>query len=105
MDLAMLLSFFSALRVQLQQGFILTVLIERKAAREEIVHYLPMVKPAALDKMLPIIKRRQTAFFKRALDLLFDMELLTKSGSLEPGVLFDLVLTKIFLLSNPSGEK
>ena len=105
MDLAMLLSFFSALRMQLQQGLILAVLVERKAAREEIVHYLPMAKPAALDKMLQIVKRRQTAFFKRALDLLFDLELLTKNGSLEPGTLFDLILAKISLLSNPSGEK
>ncbi len=99
-DLAMLLSLFSPLRLQLQQGLILSVLVERGAAQEEIVHYLPMVKPAALEKMMLIVKRRHSGFFKRALDLLFDIELLTKNSSFEPGLLLDLVLTKMAVLSN-----
>lgn len=94
-DLAMLLSLFSPLRMQLQQGLILAVLVERGAAQEEIVHYLPKVRPAALDKMLPIVKRRQSSFFKRALDVLFELELLTKNSSFEPGLIFDLILAKM----------
>jgi DNA polymerase III delta subunit len=104
-DLATLLSLFSPLRLQLQQGLILAVLVERGASQEEIVHYLPAVKPATLNKMLPIVKRRQSVFFKRALDLLFDIELLTKNSSFEPGLIFDLLQTRIALFSNPATKK
>jgi DNA polymerase III subunit delta len=104
-DLAMLLSLFSPLRLQLQQGLTLAILVERGAAQEQIAHFLPTVKPAALDKRLPIVKRRQSSFFKRALGVLFDIELLTKNSSFEPILIFDLLLTKIALLSNSSIKR
>ena len=68
------------------------------AAQEEIVHYLPNVKPALLDKMLIIVKRRRSIFFKRALDLLFEVELMTKNSSFEPDLILDLFLAKYVVL-------
>jgi DNA polymerase-3 subunit delta len=94
-DLTMLLALFSQLRLQLQQGLVLAVLVERGAAQEEIVHYLPALKPAQLDKMLVLVKRRQSIFFKRALAILFDLELMAKNSSFEPGLILDLILAKI----------
>jgi DNA polymerase-3 subunit delta len=91
-DLSMVLSLISQLRLQLQQGLILAVLTERRAAQGEIAHYLPTVKPVALEKMLLIVKQRKSIFFKRALNLLFDVELIAKNSSLEPGIILDLVL-------------
>jgi DNA polymerase III subunit delta len=104
-DLGMLLSLFSQLRLQLQQGLILAVLVERGATQEEIVHYLSTIKSAVLDKMLPIVKQRRSTFFKHALDLLFDIELMTKNSSFEPGLFFDLILIKIASLSSPAIKR
>lgn len=98
-DLSMLLPLVSQLRLQLQHGLILSVLVERRAAQEEIAHYLPTVKPALLDKMLVIVKRRRSMFFKRALALLFDMELMAKSSAFEPDLILDLFLAKLALYS------
>ncbi len=94
-DLALLLPLLAQLRSQLQQGLSLAVLVERGAAQEEIAHYLPAVKPAVLDKMLAIVKRRRSTFFKRALQDLFEMELMAKNSSFEPGLILDLFLAKI----------
>lgn len=105
-DLSLLLPFLSQLRTQLQHGLLLSVLAGRGAAQSEIVHYLPTIKPAALDKMLPIAKRRKSIFFKRALDILFDIELIVKNSSFEPALIFDLILAKLsFQKRHHSGHK
>ena len=98
MDLSLLLPLISQVRTQLQHGLTLSVLLEHGMPRQELAAYFPSLKTAALDKMLPIAKNRRTPFFKRALDLLFEIELTAKNSSLEPSLIFDLLLTKITLL-------
>ena len=97
-ELALLLPLLSQTRSQLQQGLALAILVERGAAHAEIAHYLPVVKPAALDKMLPIVKRRRSGYFKRALDFLFEIELMAKNSACEPDLIFDLLVAKLTLL-------
>jgi len=97
-DLGLLLPLFSQLRTQFQQGLTVSILLEKGTAHAEIAHYLPGIRPAALDKILPVAKGRQSPFFKRALDLLFDVELLAKNSSFEPALILDLLLTKLNLL-------
>ncbi len=97
-DLSMLLPLLSQLRSQLQQGLVLAILMERGATQGEITHHLPTVRPAALSKMAAVVQVRKSPFFKRALDLLFEIELMAKNSSFEPGLILDLALTKLALL-------
>ena len=104
LDLSGLLPLMAQLRTQLQHGLSLSVLLEKRTPPGEIAHYFPGVKPAALDKMLPICRARQSPFFKRALDLLFDIELMAKNSSFDPPLILDLFLTKITLLKRHYGS-
>lgn len=97
-DLSLLLPLLSQLRTQFQQGLALSVLLEKGIPHGEIAHYLPNVKPAALNAMLPLAKARRTPFFKRSLDLLFDAELMAKNSGFEPSLILDLLLSKLTLL-------
>lgn len=98
LDLSGLLPLLPQIRTQLQHGMTLSILLERKVPSAEIARYFPAVKPAALDKMIPVCRARQSPFFKRSLDLLFDVELMAKNSSFDPALILDLLLTKITLL-------
>ncbi len=97
-DLSLLLPLLSQLRTQFQHGLTVSLLLERGTPHVDIAHYLPSVKPAAIDKMLPLAKARKSPFFKRALDLLFDVELMAKNSSFDPALILDLLLTKLTML-------
>lgn len=90
----LLFPLISQVRTQLQNGLMIAILLERGAAHHEITHYLPTVKPATLDRILPIAKARKSPFFRRALDALFDIELMAKN-SIDPALIFDLLNAKI----------
>jgi DNA polymerase-3 subunit delta len=92
-DLSLLLPLLSQLRTQLQQGMVLAVLLERGTA-----HHLPTLKASTLDKMLPAAKGRTSVFFRKALDHLFEIELMAKNSSFDPSFILDLFIAKITLL-------
>jgi DNA polymerase-3 subunit delta len=98
-DLTLLFPLIFQMRSQLQNGLMIATLLERGAAHEGISHYLPAVKSAALDRMLPIVKKRRSVYFRRALDSLFEMELMAKNSSFEPDLLLDLLMAKFTLYS------
>ena len=98
LDLSGLLPLMAQLRTQLQHGMMLTILLEKRVPHGEIAHYMPTVKPAAFDKMLQVCRGRPSSFFKRSLDLLFEVELMAKNSSFDPALILDLFLTKIALL-------
>jgi DNA polymerase-3 subunit delta len=97
-DLNLLFPLFSQLRTQFQHGLTLSILLERGTPYADIASYVPSLKPGTLDKMLPSAKARRSSFFKCALDLLFDVELMAKNSSLDPALILDLLLTKLTLL-------
>jgi DNA polymerase III delta subunit len=99
-DLSDLLPLIAQLRTQLQQGLALSILLEKKIPPKEITHYFPQIKPAALDKMIPVCKRRPSAFFKRSLTALFEAELMAKNSSLEPTWILDSFQSKVALLKD-----
>lgn len=101
LDLSSLLPLLSQLRTQLQQGMTLAVLMERGCPSGDIAHYLPTMKH---EKFAPIAKKRRSGFFKRALDLLFEVELMAKNSSFDPALIFDLFVTKITLLKRYYGS-
>jgi DNA polymerase-3 subunit delta len=96
-DMGMLLPLLSLLRMQLQHGMTLAVLLENGVPYADIVFQLSNLKAHAIDKMLPIVKARRTRFFKRALDLLFDIELMAKNSAFDPPFILELLLAKLAL--------
>nr|AOO54569.1 ribosomal RNA small subunit methyltransferase I [uncultured bacterium] len=97
-DLSLLLPLISQVRTQLQHGLTLSLLLEKGTPHGEIAHYVPGVKPASLDKMLPVAKVRKSRFFKRALDVLFETELMAKNSACEPALILDAFISKLTLL-------
>lgn len=91
-DLSLLLPLLTQLRTQYQQGLTLAILLERGTPTGDMAHYVPKY-----DKILPHAKARKPSFFKRALDLLFEMEMMAKNGA-EPALILDLFLSKLTLL-------
>jgi DNA polymerase-3 subunit delta len=98
MNLGLLLPLLGQLRKEFQQGLTLSILLARGTLSSDVAHVLPNVKPATLDKMLPQVRARGTPFFKRALDLLFTMELSFKNSGSDPALIFDVFLSKLSLL-------
>lgn len=98
LDVTTLLSLCAQLRIQLQQGLTLSVLLEKKIQKDHILHYFPTIKLMTLEKMIYICNARGNAFFKQALNCLFEVELMAKNSSFEPLLLLDLFLTKITFL-------
>lgn len=97
-DLGLLLPLLSQLRTQFQHGLAASLLLERGTSPAQIAPYIPSIKPAALDKVLSGARARKSAFFKRALNVIFDVELLAKNSAFEPALLLDLLLSKLTLL-------
>ena len=82
----------------LQHGMTVATLVERGVPFHEMAPYLPTVKPAALEKLLSPARQRPIGFFKRALDLLFETELMAKNSGFDPGWILDLFVSKLHLL-------
>lgn len=97
-DLSLLLPLISQLRTQFQQGLSLSILMERGVPHAEIAQHAPQIKPAALSKILPHVRSRKSSYFKRVLNLIFEMELMTKNSSFEASLILDLFLSKLTLL-------
>lgn len=97
-DLSLLLPLISQLRTQFQHGLSLSILMERGVPHVEIAQHVPHIKPVALDKILPYVKSRKSSYFKRALNLLFEMELMTKNSAFDASLILDLFVSKLTLL-------
>lgn len=97
-DLKLLLPLLSQLRTQFQHGLALSILLEKGTAHADIAPQIPSLKPASLDKILPLARARRSPFFKKALELLFETELMSKNSSFDPGLILDLLLTKLTML-------
>jgi DNA polymerase-3 subunit delta len=97
-DLGLLLPLISCLRTQLQQGLMVALLLERGVPHGEIAQGIPGFKAASLDKILPVARERQSPFFKRALGMLFDIELLAKNSAFDPALILDMLMTKLDVL-------
>jgi len=97
-DMGTLLPPLSQLRTHFQHGMTLAVLLENGVPYADIAHQLPSLKPNAMEKMLLIAKARKARFFKRALDFLFDIELMAKNSAFDPAFILDHLLAKLTLL-------
>lgn len=70
-----------ALRSQLHLGLTLSHLIEAHIPSDQWSAYLPKIWPRTLEKRSAQAAKKGTAFYKKALELLFKIELLSRTGS------------------------
>lgn len=82
-------SLVPALRSQLQTGLKLTDLCASNTPREEWTSYLPRLWPKILEKRSAQAARLGRSFFKNGLDLLFQIELLSRTGAAHEEALLD----------------
>ncbi|MBS0626490.1 MAG: hypothetical protein JSS32_10620 [Verrucomicrobia bacterium] len=78
-----------SLRSQYQMGFKIATLIEANTEYSEIGKRLPKVWPKTLEKRISQAARFGSAHFKKGLDLLFRLDLLSRSGSTDLAALLD----------------
>lgn len=78
-----------ALRYQLQTGLKIVCFVESGTNSAEMSKRLPKVWPKVLEKRISQAVRLRSAYFQKGLELLFRLELLSRSGSMDPGALFD----------------
>ncbi len=86
-DLGFLFPFIGQLRYHLQLGCRLAELLEHQTA--DLKRHFPSLRPAQLDKFIPIAKTRKSRFFQRGLNALYDLEFASKSSPIDIAVLFD----------------
>ena len=79
-----------AIRSQLLLGKKLTFLIDANCPRAEWSAYLPKIWPKTLEKRASQAAGLGSAYFRKALDLLFEIELLSRSGQTHETALLDL---------------
>ncbi len=99
-DLGTLFPLFSQLRSQLEHGLAVALLLQRKVPPHEMAAHIPSLKPASLNKTLSLARMSPPLFFKKALDLCFEAELMAKNSSLEPSCILEMLISKLILLKN-----
>jgi DNA polymerase-3 subunit delta len=95
-DLGFIFPFIGQLRYQLQLGYRLSELLEKKTSPSDIKHHFPTLRPQQLEKFTTQAKARRPVFFHRGLEALFQLEFAAKSSPLDIGVLFDLFQAKLY---------
>ncbi len=80
-----------ALRSQMHLGLKLASLIEAKIPSDEWSTYLPKIWPKTLEKRASQAARLGTRYFRKGIDKLFDIELLSRSQSTQYAALLDLL--------------
>lgn len=91
-------SFFHALcptlRSQLQTGLQITSLLDQKASLNQISESLPRIWPKALEKKVSLSRRQGSAFFRKGLEHLFEIELASRNNITSYAALLDLFRAK-----------
>ncbi|MEN9344471.1 MAG: hypothetical protein RLZZ453_1258 [Chlamydiota bacterium] len=80
----------SLLKTQLQQALIIAHSLERR-----IPPHLPGVKPFVIDKLLSKVGKIPSLIFRKKLNAVFEIELLSKNSGLESQFLLDLLSFKL----------
>ena len=91
-------SFFGlipAIRSQLQIGLKISSLSEGGVPPEEWLSHLPKMWPRALDKRREQASKKGSSYFRRGLDLLFKIELLSRTGSSQEEAMLDFFRTSL----------
>lgn len=84
-----------ALRNQLHLGLALATLIEERCPSDQWSKFLPKLWPKTLEKRSSQAARLGSAYFRKGLEKLFDIELLSRSSSTQYRALLDLFRAQI----------
>lgn len=84
-----------SLRPQLQLGLKITTLLEEGVPPQEWTAYFPKMWPRTLEKRKEQAERKGSFYFKNGLDMLFKIESLSRTSSIQPEALFDLFRTTL----------
>jgi len=90
LDSAAFHALIPALRSQLHTGFALATLIEEKTPPDQWNRYLPKLWPKMLEKRSSQAARLGAPYFRKGLEKLFEIELLSRSASTQYRALLDL---------------
>jgi DNA polymerase-3 subunit delta len=85
-----------ALRSQLHIGLALATLIEEKRPSDQWSRSLPKLWPKTLEKRSSQAARLGSAFFRRGLEKLFDLELISRASSTQYRALLDLFRAELY---------
>ncbi len=95
LDLSFLLAFIGQVRFYLQQGRQVGWCLQQKMTPDEISKVLPQIKSSQLQKISASLRLRKMVYFDEALQILSEVELLSKNSNLSSVFLFDLLQTKL----------
>ena len=84
-----------ALRSQLELGLKLATLIEQQIPSHEWSSHLPKIWPKILEKRASAASRLGSSYFRKGIEKLFQIELLSRSQSTQFGALLDLFRTQL----------
>jgi DNA polymerase III subunit delta len=94
MDASFFHSLISSIRFQLSLGYKMASLMETNMSYEEFAKHFPKIYPKMLDKKKEIAKLRGSLFYKNALKVLFEIDLLSKNNISNFSLLLDLFRLK-----------
>lgn len=94
-DASMFPGIIFSLRPQLQLGLKITTLLEDGIPLQEWTPYFPKMWPRTLEKRKEQAVRKGASYFKNGLEMLFKIESLSRTGSVQPEALFDLFRTSL----------
>ena len=102
-DAAHFHSLLSTIRYQLQVGLKMATLIEKNRANE-FTKYFPRIYPRALQKKKDIAANHKSSFYKKSIQTLFEIDLLSKNVNFNFSYLLDLLKTKLYYLSTYDSD-
>lgn len=94
-DPSMFPAILFSVRSQLQIGMKITSLLEEGVAFHEWSVYLPKIWPKTLEKRRDQAARKGGAYFQKGLEMVYQIESLSRSGSSQTEALFDLLRTSL----------
>jgi DNA polymerase III subunit delta len=93
--------FIGQLRYHLQLGFRLAELLAQQSP--DIRRHFPSLRPAQLDKFIPVAQSRRPYFFQRGLKALYNLEVASKSTQIDVGALFDYFQSRLYEKTLPTS--
>lgn len=94
-DISYLLSLLGQMRMQLQRGLEMKVLLEKNLSHAEIFAKFPMLKKAQWEKLFSFAQKRKKEWIIQALQNLFQTEMLAKNSAAAPAVLLHMLTCRL----------
>ncbi len=95
-DQAILVPLIFSLRTQLEVGLKIASLLENGIPFSEWSQFFPKIWPKTLEKRKEQVIRKGSAYFKKGLEILYKVETLTRSSSIDPKVLYDFFRANLY---------